>query len=135
MIPVFIANATGATILTFDDSSTDRDQGSQFVPQFVTPEITAGQAEYAHLRYLRQGVRITNACTMTIQPIVDDTNKTAVTISPSVTTHPSKYDFDVPFKDGGTRFRLSVSVPTHDGTVALGEHEIGLAVRRSRRGG
>lgn len=126
MIPLFVLNASGVTILSLDDASVDTDQGAAFTASFtsvaVTPQPPEGESK---LRRCVQNVAIGTSATLKITPIAD-TNENAAdaqTFNLSSIVDGANPTIEAHVANQASRFQVKTEVTAHVGLCELGEAE------------
>jgi hypothetical protein len=126
LIPLYVVNATGVTLLSLDDPAVDKDQGNDFTASFTTVAVTPQPPEgESKLRRIVQNVAITTSATVKVTPIVDSVEspndvQTFVLssivdgASPTIEARPANQ---------GSRFQVRTEVTEHVGNCELGEAE------------
>ena len=126
MIPFFVCNATGATLLSLDDPSVDTDQGVAFtasvLPVAFTPQPPEGESR---LRRAVQGISITTSATLRLTPIVDGNENPddGQTFNLASTTDSASSTVEAHTANQGSRFQVKTEVTAHVGACELGEAE------------
>jgi hypothetical protein len=136
MIPLYVANALGATIFSLDDPALDTDQGAAFTAAFVTVAVTPQPPEgESKLRRIVQNVAIGTSATVTVTPIVD-TNENpddTQTFNLASTTDGASPTIEAKTANQGSRFQHRIEVTAHVGQCQLGEAEIWTTPKLSSR--
>jgi len=126
MIPLFVVNASGATLLSLDDPSVDTDQGAAFTASLLsvatTPQPPAGESK---LRKIVQNVALTTSATVKITPIADgnENPNDAQTFSLVSTTDGANPTIEAKTANQGSRMQTKIEVTAHVGACELGEGE------------
>lgn len=136
MIPLFVVNATGNTILSLDDPSVDTDQGTDFTASFLpvafTPQPPEGESK---LRRAVQAISITTSATLVLTPVVDGNENPddAQTFNLASTTDPANSTVEAKPANQGSRFQVKTEVTAHVGACELGEAEAWTVGKLSSR--
>ena len=126
MIPLFVVNASGNTLLSLDDPSVDTDQGAAFTASLLsvatTPQPPAGESK---LRKIVQNVALTTSATVKITPIADgnENPNDAQTFSLVSTTDGANPTIEAKTANQGSRMQTKIEVTAHVGACELGEGE------------
>lgn len=126
MIPLYVANATGVTLLSLDDPSVDTDQGAAFTASFLpvafTPQPPEGESK---LRRAVQAVSITTSATVKLTPVVDGSENPddAQSFSLVSISNPMNSTIESHPANQGSRFQVRTEVTAHVGACELGEAE------------
>jgi hypothetical protein len=126
MIPLYVVNATGATLLSLDDPAVDQDQGADFTASFTTVAMTPQPSEgQSKLRRAVQNVAITTSATVKITPIVDGNENPDDTQTFSLTSiaDGASPTLEARTANQGSRFQIRTEVTAHVGPCELGEAE------------
>jgi hypothetical protein len=135
MIRLYGCNASGASLLSIDDTSLDTDQGSDFTAMLRTAPFDAGLATgWSTLREFAQVVSVGGSATMVVTPLGDGAEYTdqAQTHSLSATAGEDQLT-ESPLFVPATRFQVQVAVTAHSGRTELGEADQVFIPRRSGR--
>jgi hypothetical protein len=126
MIGLFVANASGATLLSLDDPAVDTDQGVAFNASFTsvatTPQPPEGESK---LRRVVQNISISTSATLKLTPIADGNENPSdtQTFSLASTTDGSNPTIEAHAANQGSRFQVRTEVTAHVGVCELGEAE------------
>ena len=126
MIPLFVVNATGTTILSLDDPAVDTDQGAAFTASFLpvafTPQPPEGESK---LRRAVQSISIGTSAALKLTPVVDGNENPddAQTFNLASTTDPANSTVEAHTANQGSRFQVKTEVTAHVGACELGEAE------------
>ena len=136
MIPLYVVNALGATIVSLDDPAVDTDQGAVFTAAFVTVAVTPQPPEgESKLRRIVQNMAITTSATVRITPIVDtnESSGDAQTFNLASTTDGASPTIEAHVSNQGSRFQSRVEVTAHTGQCQLAEGELWTVAKLSSR--
>jgi hypothetical protein len=136
MIPLYVLNASGATIFSLDDPGIDTDQGVAFTAAFVTVAITPQPPEgESKLRKIVQNVSITTSATVRITPIADtnESSADAQTFNLASTTDGASPTVEAHVANQGSRFQSRIEVTAHVGQCQLAEGELWTVPKLSSR--
>ena len=137
MIPLYVVNATGITLLTLDDPSVDTDQGSDFtaslLPVAFTPQPPEGESK---LRRAVQAVSIGTSATVTLTPVVDGNENPddAQTFNLTSAVDGAGPTVEAKPANQGSRFQVKTEITAHVGSCELGEAEAWTVPKRSSSG-
>lgn len=125
MIPLYVVNATGTTILSLDDPSVDTDQGVDFVasllPVAFTPQPPEGESK---LRRSVQGVSVGTSATIRLTPIVDgNENPDDAQSFTLLSTDGVNQTVEAHVANQGSRFQVKREITAHVGACELGAAE------------
>ena len=137
MIPLYVVNATGNTILSLDDPSVDTDQGAAFNASFLNVAITPQPAEgESKLRRVVQNVAITTSATLALMPIADGNESLAdiQTFNLASTVDGANPTVEAHTFNQGSRFQVKTAITAHVGLCELAEAEQWTVPKLSSRG-
>lgn len=135
MIRLYGCNASGASILSIDDTTLDDDQGADFTAWLRTAPFDAGLATgWSTLREFAQVVSTAGSVTLEVTPVGDGSEYTDQKQTHSiVSTDGEEQLTESPLFVPGTRFQVKVAVTAHEGRTELGEADQLFIPRRSGR--
>jgi hypothetical protein len=129
MIPLYLLNQNGATIVQIDDPATDTDLGSSYGARLVTIQFT--ESIWGMLRTLIQEVFVTASATLKVTPVADGSE--AGTDAQSFSLIPGVNTITTFMNKFGTRFQLAIEITAHVGITELGDFWRKIVPRRSYR--
>lgn len=135
MIPLYVCNASGATILSLDDPSVDTDQGADFtaslLPVAFTPQPPEGESK---LRRAVQAVGVGTSVTIKLTPVVDgNENPDDAQSFNLVSTDGAVQTVEAHTANQGSRFQVKTEITSHVGVCELGEAEAWTVGKLSSR--